>query len=125
MITTLTSLINEELDFSNICRVCCIEGKLMSIFKVHLFKKIMSIAEVNVSTYSVWCYLLLFCRDIQGKLVNFAFRCGKTMVFQTRFVRNAWLNCICLISSKRCARSLTLDSGVCCRTWFHQYEIIK
>lgn len=64
--TTLSSQINEELDFANICRVCCIEGKLMSIFKVHLFKKIMSIAEVNVSNlcrfgviYLLCCYPLL------------------------------------------------------------------
>lgn len=38
----------EELDFSNICRVCCLNGTLLSLFKVHLNRKLMAITNITV-----------------------------------------------------------------------------
>lgn len=41
----------EELDFSNICRVCCMNGTLLSLFKVHLNRKLMACANITVGFY--------------------------------------------------------------------------
>lgn len=38
-----------ELDFNKICRVCMNEGVLMPIFKVHISKKMMACASVQVN----------------------------------------------------------------------------
>ncbi|XP_059607485.1 zinc finger protein OZF-like [Phlebotomus argentipes] len=37
-----------SLDFSKICRVCCLEGSMMSVFKVHISKKLMACAAIQV-----------------------------------------------------------------------------
>lgn len=37
-----------ELDFSKVCRVCLNEGKMMSIFKVNVSKKMMACSAVQV-----------------------------------------------------------------------------
>ena len=41
----------EELNFSKICRICCAEAgaNLMSIFKVHMYKKLMACCSIQVS----------------------------------------------------------------------------
>ncbi|KAJ6647391.1 Histone-lysine N-methyltransferase PRDM9 [Pseudolycoriella hygida] len=39
---------DEELDFSDICRVCCLRGTLLSLFKVHLNRKLMACTNVTV-----------------------------------------------------------------------------
>uniref|UniRef100_A0A1B0GPM3 Uncharacterized protein n=1 Tax=Phlebotomus papatasi TaxID=29031 RepID=A0A1B0GPM3_PHLPP len=36
------------LDFRKICRVCCLEGTMMSVFKVHISKKLMACASIQV-----------------------------------------------------------------------------
>lgn len=37
-----------DMDFSKICRVCCLEGNMMSVFKVHLSKKLMQLTQIQV-----------------------------------------------------------------------------
>lgn len=44
----------EELDFLKICRVCCLEGKTMPIFKVHISRKLMSCTSVQVFTVKMF-----------------------------------------------------------------------
>lgn len=38
------------LDFRKICRVCCLEGTMMSVFKVHISKKLMACASIQVKS---------------------------------------------------------------------------
>ncbi|XP_026461972.1 zinc finger protein 2-like [Ctenocephalides felis] len=38
----------EEMDFNKICRVCCSEGVMMSLFKVQMSKKLMACASIQV-----------------------------------------------------------------------------
>lgn len=38
----------EQLDFSKICRICLMEGTMMSLFKVNMSKKIMACATIQV-----------------------------------------------------------------------------
>lgn len=51
----------EELDFSKICRVCCLNGTLLSLFKVHLNRKLMACSNITVSYLS----------NVLGKLSSF------------------------------------------------------
>lgn len=51
----------EQLDFSKICRVCCQEGGVMSIFKVHISRKLMACTSVQVKeAFFVFIFRIIF-----------------------------------------------------------------
>lgn len=57
---------SEDFDFSKICRVCCAtDSTTMTLFKVHISKKLMSCASVQVN----FC-LFFFFQNIK-KLISF------------------------------------------------------
>lgn len=52
---------SEDFDFSKICRVCCAtDSTTMTLFKVHISKKLMSCASVQVIFFLVFHFSDLF-----------------------------------------------------------------